>query len=573
MNGSEEAILLNAGIYDDAEPLDIEELEKQLECDLSSQQLELESLKDEFERIGTPEALGETVMNVVWEQFINQVAIVAGEDFIKENQGLTLDLRDGAHIQTTEAFAVGEIATHNTHIDYQERYDVWQGKLQHDSLGNVVTHKTRSGRNEANILSGARHIFDKDRPVGSSERRTDMDHTVSAGEIIRDAAANAHLSEQEQIAFANSDANLNEIRASHNRSKKDTPMEEWLDTPNSSGQTPKDIYADPMSQDYLSDEVEQQYRDKEAEARTEYNRVKKEGEERSIDAGRESQREEALRIGGKALRSVLMGLLASLIKEVISKLIGWLRSEKRNFSTFTASVRKALRTFFSKVKQHIIIAGDTFLTSIGTAIWGPIIRALKGAWMIFKQGYHSLKSAIDFLKDPQNKNMPFSLKIMNVGKIVISGLTTGGAIFLTQVLEKALMGFPAFAFEIPLLGSLASIIGMFLGGLISGLIGALLLNLIDRMITKKLRVLNLQSQIKLKNEIIETQDQLSIAYYRHLQQEKASDLLYVAQRHQGATKEIAIVSEKISNNQNDVEDEALKNEQIRNDIDKLLDQL
>ena len=135
-------------------------------------------------------------MNVVWEQFINQVGVIAGEDFIKENRGLTLDLRDSAHIQTTENFAAGEIATHNNEIDYQERYDDWQNNFQHDNEGNIITHQTRSGKEEATLVPGARKAFDKGRPAGSVERGTDMDHTVSAGEIIRNPEANAHMTQK-----------------------------------------------------------------------------------------------------------------------------------------------------------------------------------------------------------------------------------------------------------------------------------------------------------------------------------------------------------------------------------------
>ena len=47
-----------------------------------------------------------------------------------------------------------------------------------------------------------------------------MDHTISAGEIIRDAKTNAFMSKDEQIAFANSNANLNEIRSEINQAKK-----------------------------------------------------------------------------------------------------------------------------------------------------------------------------------------------------------------------------------------------------------------------------------------------------------------------------------------------------------------
>ena len=98
------------------------------------------------------------------------------------------------------------------------------------------------GKEEANLVGGARAPYDAGRPVGSSERGTDMDHTVSAGEIIRDPAAAAHLTQEERVAFANSDANLNELDSSLNRSKKDTPMTDWLDTPNKNGQKPSEIF-------------------------------------------------------------------------------------------------------------------------------------------------------------------------------------------------------------------------------------------------------------------------------------------------------------------------------------------
>ena len=92
----------------------------------------MQFLAEEKEKIGNPDNLGNVIMDVVWEQFLNQVAVTAGEDFIKENRGLHLDLRNEAHIQTTENFANGKIATHNTEIDYQKRYDDWQSNFQKD---------------------------------------------------------------------------------------------------------------------------------------------------------------------------------------------------------------------------------------------------------------------------------------------------------------------------------------------------------------------------------------------------------------------------------------------------------
>ena len=525
----------------DCDAVDFDTLEQNLESELEEQMSDLEVLEKDREKIGNPDSIGKTVKNVVWEQFINQVGVIAGEDFIKENRGLTLDLRNSAHIQTTENFAECKIATHNDKIDYQQRYDDWQSNFQHDENGNVVTHNTRSGRQEATLAPGARKPFDAGRPVGSVERGTDMDHTVSAGEIIRNPAGNAHMTKEEQIKFANSEANLNEMDAGQNRSKSDKSMKDWLDIPNANGQKPNEIFD-------ISKEQDAKYRGKDEEARAEYEKQIKEAEKRSIDAGKQSQKAEAFRIGGKALRAVVMGLLASLIKDVIRKLISWFRSENRKIGTFIDSVKKSIKSFISNMKEHLLNAGNTLVTSIATAIFGPVIGMIKKAWIFLKQGYKSVKQAIQFLKDSKNKNMPFSIKMLEVGKIVIVGLTAGGAIVLSEVIEKGLMTIPGFAFQIPLLGSLASLIGMFLGALVSGLIGALALNLLDRVVAKKMKTLNTQQQINKKGEIIQTQDKLINVVGQKVENTRATTYTDIKERHQAATESIKDSLQTILNN-------------------------
>lgn len=539
----------------DTDSMDFDELESKLDSELEEQMADLDGLEDDREKIGNPDTIGHTVMNVVWEQFINQVGVIAGEDFIKENRNLTLDLRDSAHIQTTDNFAKGKIATHNDKIDYQQRYDDWQANFQHDENGNVITHQTRSGKEEATLVNGARKPFDQGRLVGSVERGTDMDHTVSAGEIIRDAEANAHMTKDEQIAFANSDANLNEMDAGQNRSKGDKAMTDWLDNPNKNGQKPNEIFD-------ISEEQDKKYREKDAEARAEYEKQKKEGEQRSIETGKQSQKEEAMRIGGKALRSVVMGLLASLIKDIIRKLISWFRSGNRKLSTFIDSVKEAIKSFVSNMKEHLLNAGNTLATTIATAIFGLVIGMIKKAWIFLKQGYKSVKEAIKFLKDPVNKNMPFSLKMMEVGKIVIVGLTAGGAIVLSEVIEKGLMTIPGFAFEIPLLGSLASLVGMFLGALVSGLIGALALNLIDRLIAKKLKRINTQQQIEKKNEILATQSQLNQVAAKKVEKTRNETITSIQDRHAEAADIMKESISKIMSNSEDIAAEPIEDAEV-----------
>ena len=98
--------------FDDFD-LECEQISNQLEEQLEEHVEGLEFLKEEIEQIGNPDNLGNVIQEVVWEQFINQIGVIAGEDFIEENRGLHLDLRDKAHIQTAENFDKGDLAIHN----------------------------------------------------------------------------------------------------------------------------------------------------------------------------------------------------------------------------------------------------------------------------------------------------------------------------------------------------------------------------------------------------------------------------------------------------------------------------
>lgn len=542
--------------------LDFDELEERLLLQLDEEFLEMESLVEEGKKIGTPDNLGEVMGNIVWEQFINQVAVTAGEDFIKENRGLTLDLRKEAHFQTTENFAKGKIATHNTEIDYQKRYDDWQGNFKKDDNGNVITHKTRSGREEATLKKGARKPFDEGRPKGSAEKGTDMDHTISAAEIIRDAEANAHMSKEEQIKFANSDANLNEMDSALNRSKGDKSITEWLDNPNSKGQKAGEIFN-------ISEEKEAELHQKDLEARKEYGKRKKEGVQKSIEAGKKSRREEAFRISGKALRSAIMLLLTELLREIAIKLIAWLKSANRELKTFLNSIKEAIESFIAKIKTHLLNAGNAIFTTLATAIYGPIVGMIKKVWIMLKQSLQSLKNAISYLKDPANKNQPLSIKMMEVGKIVVAGLTAGGGLLLGEVIEKSLMAIPIFAFQIPLLGSLANILGIFSGALIAGIIGAMAINSIQRMIENRLKSDNINAQIKKGNEVSSLLQKVRIVSEARLENTKAAAAFSIYDRHLAAANEMkGSIKDIIANCETDttIQDDL-------NDIDALLNEL
>lgn len=555
-----------------AESFDFDALEEKLQNQLEEEIADMQFLAEEKEKIGSPDNLGNVIMDVVWEQFINQVAVTAGEDFIEENRGLHLDLRNEAHIQTAENFAEGKIATHNTEIDYQQRYDDWQSNFQKDPNIEHKTsnyrynedqqvwekHDTRSDSWKVVLNKDARADFDKGRPTGNNTANTNMDHTVSAGEIIRDPAANAHMTREEQIAFANSEKNLNLMDSAANQSKGDSTMSEFLDSERDGKKAAERFNID-----------EEELRKKDAEAREEYERQKKEAEQKSIRAGKKSQKEEAFRISGKALRAVLMQLLAELLREIIAKLVKWFKSPKKTLGTLWDGLREAIHSFIGKMKQHLINAGNTLFTTVATAILGPIVGTIKKVWIMLKQGWSSLKKAITYIKDPANRGKPISRLLMEVGKIVIAGMTSIGAMALGEVIEKGLMTIPIFAFEIPLLGSLGNILGIFLGAAVAGIIGAIAINIIEKQIEKSMKHENVDAQIKKGNEILRTQHQLQAVNEVKLSHAKAEAAQNIRDRHVAAANMMADSIEAIREN-------CATTESIDNtfdDIDKLFDEL
>lgn len=540
------------------ELFDFEELEQKLESDLIDQLAELDALEDNAEQIGNPESLGDVVANVVWEQVVNQIGVEAAKDFIKKNGGLKLDLRKSAHTQTTENFKNGKIATHNTYIDYQKRYDDWQSNFVKDENGNIITKYDRIDNEEKPVLAkGARDPFDKGRPKGSKVMHED--HTVSAGEIIRDPEANAHMSKEEQVTWANGEKNLKPLDSAANESKGDHKMENWLDSERN-GEKPAERF----------NIDEEQCRKNGKEAREDFENEKKEGNQRSIETGKKSQKEEALRISGAALKSVLMGMLADLIKTIIRKLIDWFRSTEKNFKTFMGQIICAIEDFFKDIKSKLKTAGNTLLTTLATAILGPVVNTIKKAWIFLKQGYHSLKEAIDYIKNPANKNKSFSILMFEVGKIVVTGLTAGGAILLGEVIQKGLMTIPVFAVEFPLFGSFAGILGIFFGALVSGIIGAIALNFIDKAITKKRKQENREQQIAKSNEIITTQNQLIATIKKNVNNQAHEAADNIKNRHEKAADEMRSMVEEILNDESSTAISEVSSNQ--ESIDKLFDE-
>ena len=138
--------------------------------------------------------------------------------------------------------------------------------------------------------------------------------------------------------------------------------------------------------------------------------------------------------------------------------------------------------------------------------------------------------------------------MMEVGKIVIAGMTGIGAMVLGEVIEKGLMTIPIFAVEIPLLGSLANILGIFLGAVVAGIIGAIAITIIEKQIEKSMKRDNVDAQIEKGNEILRTQHQLQAVHEVKLDHTKGTTAQNIYDRHVAAANVMADSVESIRKN-------------------------
>lgn len=526
------------------------DLQSSLQVELNDILDELSTIEEDREKLQNNKYLEEAIQDIIWDQVQNQLAVQIGEEFIKDNNGQKLDLRKEAHIQTAENFEKGKFITHNADRSiYEDRYKDWQGKFEKDEFGNIRTHATRSGKTVNTLKKLARKKFDENRPTGSKVKGTQMDHTVSAGEIIRDAKANAFMTEEEQIAFANSKANLYEIRSEINQAKGDQSTTELLDNPNSKGQYAREVHN-------ISSKEEKQLREKNKEARTEYDRVRDEAEKRAIQSGKKSRRKEALKVTGKALKAAVLQLLTEFLREIVKKFISWLGEKEKNFGNFIAKVKEAITNFISNISHHVLGVGQSMVTMLATSIIGPVVGTFMQVWTFIQQGWRSLTEAIDYLKNPENKNKSTSVKMLEIGKIIVAGVTAAGAIVLSSAIGATLLSiFPPLGVEIPLIGSLSGLIGTFMGATVAGIAGAFVLKLIDQMIVDKQLDELTNKKIDKYNDKLIVQDQMNAIGMALVQVDKMESLSQMEDRHHQAAElmrdELSFLLEEKEKNDNE----------------------
>ncbi|KON83365.1 hypothetical protein AF331_17885 [Rossellomorea marisflavi] len=475
-------------IYNIEAEFDFEVMEGVLSKQLEESFSDLELVEKDRATISNPDSLGKVVLDEVWKQFGNQIG---------------LDMTNETLIQKYDR-------------EYPEQYK--------DIADSVMIDKRYKDANKAMKEQQKAGIL-KDEYTGRDLRpneKANLDHVVSRKELFenqRRKQANLDVS-----GLANKEENLKPTNENLNKSKKEKSNKEYVKTREArekllieeNGKANKKVDESNMSDvdKRLIKEKNDRYLNNKLAADDDLMMQADKEARKAInkDIRVNAAKEVGKKAGKDALKTMAISALFTLLKEIMNGLIRFLKAKSKSFNGFLSEMRDSMKSFFTKIISFVQKGASTLIGTIVSEILGPIVSLFKKLASLIKQGISSVRDAVNYLRDKKNKSKPFTVKVAQIGKIITVGLVGGSAIFLGEVFEKFLLTIPGMQIEIPLIGTLANMIGLFLSSLVSGLVGAIMLNLIDKFIAKKIKEEKDQQIIGKKNGIMNLQQvQLTVA--------------------------------------------------------------
>ena len=382
------------------------------------------------------------------------------------------------------------------------------------------------------------------------EDKANLDHTVSRKELYENKRRRqANIATED---LANKDENLNATNESLNKSKGKKSVDEMIETRaerekklrEQNEKANKKIDESNMSETekrLAKEKNNKKLQDKlDADDKLMKEKDKKARNAINKDIVKGVAKETGKKATKDALKMAAVQALSELLKEIIKAMVRFFKSAAKSFKGFLTEMKVALHNFISKLSDFGRTGVSSAVGTVVSEIFGPIVSLFKKLASIIKQGVRSLGEAISYLKSKEHKNEPFSIRVAAVGKIVVGGLVATGAIFGGEIFEKALIfAFPVLGeINIPVLGSLANMIGLFLASLISGIVGAIILNQLDKMMANKLRRDNISLQLEKGNDIISKQRQLVGIHEEHVEAVKSNVSKNIYNKHKEAGEEI-----------------------------------
>ena len=530
-----ELLVLNTEEVDELQTLNYDELEELLEQQFEMEFSNLESLQTEFKEIGSPDKLSEVILDEIWNQFGNQIGLDMTSDTL--------------------------LKQYNDNIDKPKEYT--------KVIGKSILEDKRFKDAKNNMKDKLRSGTLKDEYTGKTlkiNEKVNLDHVVPRKQIFENPWRK--IADIEPSDLANKSENLAATNESLNKSKGAKSNSEYIknrelrekELQRANEKIEKKNISDAEKRN-LKAENEKRLNDKLAADSKKMLKAEKTAKKAiNKDIAKKASVRMANKAGKDAVKAMFVAALFGMLKEIMNALVRFFKSKKRSFDAFLEEMKNALHSFFRKIKDFIKVGVDSFVGSIVGEIIGAFAQKLKKLPNLIRQLFGSIRESISYLSNPENQTHSTAIKIAHISKIITSGLVAVGAMFLGEYFEKYLLTIPNFGNPIPLLGTIANILGMFLASLLTGILGAVIINRLDQFISKKLIEENQKQQADKKNELLRIQDIQIFVAEQNVAVKRNDIFSKMAKNHQKLRELLGNVQEEFSNSKIDFKQRLLANE-------------
>ena len=532
-----ELLVLNAEEVYESENLNYDELEELLEQQFTTEFSNLEKLELECKEISSPDKLGDVILDEIWNQFANHIDLDMTSDTLlkqyndKHPNGYTKE--EGAKIMRDKR--------------YTDANNAMKERQKNGNLKDEYTGKTIKINEKANLdhLIPRKQIFEN-----PWRKIADIETADLANKKENFAATNESLNKSKG-ATSNSDY----IK---NREAREKNLKEQVERANKKIDKMNILDAEKRN---LKAENNKRLNDKLAADSKKMLKFEKTAKKAiNKDIAKKASVRMVNKAGKEAVKAMFVAALFGMLKEIMNALVRYFKSKKQSFDAFLKEMKKALHSFFGKIKDFIKVGVDSFVGSIVGEIIGAFAEKLRKLPNLVKQLFGSIRESISYLSNPENESHSTAIKIAHVSKIITSALVGVGAMFLGEYFEQFLNKIPGMTFEIKLLGTIANILGMFLASLLTGILGAIIINGIDQFISRKLIEENQKKQANKKNELLRIQDVQIFVAEQNVAVKRNDIFSKMAKNHQKLRELLGNVDEEFSNSKIDFKQRLLANE-------------
>ena len=534
-----ELLVLNTEEVNESENLNYDELEELLEEQFTMEFSNLEKLELECKEISSSDKLGDVVLDEIWSQFANQIGLDMTSDTL--------------------------LKQYNDNIDKPKEYT--------KVIGKSILEDKRFKDAKNNMKDKLRSGTLKDEYTGKSlkiNENVNLDHVVPRKQIFENPWRK--IADIETVDLANKSENFAATNESLNKSKGATSNSEYIKNRELREKNLKDQLKrvnDKIDKMNISDaekrnlkaENNKRLNDKLAADSKKMLKSEKTAKKAiNKDIAKKASVRMANKAGKDAIKAIFIAALFGMLKEIMNALVRYFKAKKQSFDTFIEEMKKALHSFFGKIRDFIKVGIDSFVGSIVGEIIGAFNQKLQKLPNLFKQLFGSIRESISYLSNPENQSHSIAIKIAHVSKIITSALLGVGAMFLGEYFEQFLNKIPGMTFEIKLLGTIANILGMFFASLLTGILGAIIINGLDGFISRKLQDENKKQQDDKKNELLRIQDVQIFVAEQKVAVKRNDIFSKMAKNHQKLRELLGNVDEEFSNSKIDFKQRLLANE-------------